>query len=150
MMMGGFMMRYMLDAYYDIQVNHEVNVDGRSGYQTHHLDNYTYFIIRVKNNKAIHMEQALLAYFLIENGFEQTVLPIQNLHGEWITVIKDESFIVCRGKKREQIKVISHGRELAHFHLTSMTYPYEPTHLSSYGQWKELWIEKLTYIEQKI
>jgi len=44
----------------------------------------------------------------------------------------------------------SHGALLAHFHDCTVHYMHEPQYISSYGKWKELWIHKLTKIEQHV
>src|SRR5699024_7041486 len=40
-------------------------------------------------------------------------------------------------------------QQLAAFHAIGSTYPFEPKKISSYGKWKELWINKLTVYETK-
>lgn len=140
-------MREFLNTYYGIQVNGEVEINGRLGYPDHE---YVYFTISSNNNKAIHMEQATLAYYLVENGYPQTAFPIPNLNGEWITTIEKHNYIVVKVKSLQNDILISHGEMLANFHQRNMAYNYEPQYVSSYGQWKQLWIDKLTFFEKHI
>src|SRR5690625_2214043 len=44
----------------------------------------------------------------------------------------------------------SHGELLADFHQKHTAYGYEPENISSYGQWKQLWINKLMLFEKQI
>lgn len=140
-------MRELLSIYYDIHIIEEVIIDGILGY----TDNeYVYFTISLDNNKAIYMEQATLAYYLVEIGYSQTAFPVPNLSGEWITNFDNSEYIVVKVSPLQKDHIFSHGELLANFHQQSMTYHYEPQYVSSYGQWKQLWINKLTFFEHYI
>lgn len=140
-------MRDLLNAFYAIQISEEIIIEDRTAYKS---GNYIYFITLATNNKALHMEQSLLAYSLNEKGYDQIAHPIQNQYGEWITHYRDQNYIVLSVAYLQNAPPIDHGKALAHFHRKNKTYAYEPQHISSYGQWKNLWINKLTSYEKKI
>src|SRR5690625_4534025 len=140
-------MRDLLNTFYAIQISEEILIEDRVAYKS---DNHIYFITLATNNKAIHMEQSLLAYYLVEKGYDQTAYPVPNHYGEWITNYRDENYLVLKLTRLQNKMKSDHGKELARFHRENSTYTYEPQHVSSYGQWKQLWIEKLTHYEKKI
>lgn len=140
-------MRDLLNTFYAIHIGEEILIEDRVAYQ---CDNHIYFITLATNNKAIHMEQSLLAYYLVEKGYDQTAHPVPNNYGEWITHYRDENYLVLKVTCLKNGVEADHGKELAQFHRINSAYTFEPQHVSSYGQWKQLWIEKLTYYEKKI
>ena len=140
-------MRDLLNTFYAIHISEEILIEDRVAYQ---CDNHIYFITLATNNKAIHMEQSLLAYYLVEKGYDQTAHPVPNNYGEWITHYRDENYLVLKVTCLKNGVEADHGKELAQFHRINSAYTFEPQHVSSYGQWKQLWIEKLTYYEKKI
>lgn len=115
-----------------------------------HDAHHHYVTMRTDNKKDIYLEQAALAHYLIENGFYQTTQPIVNTSGDWFTEHQGERILVLRIIQFQREERPEHGKQLAHFHQLNKSYPYEPEHLSSYGAWRELWIDKLTVFEQQI
>lgn len=140
-------MREILHTYYAINVVEEIVIDDKLGYMD---DECVYFTISSDNNKAIHMERATLAYYLVEQGYNQTAFPIQNKSGDWMTQIDNNKYMVVKVTDIQQHQMYEHGEVLASFHQRNMSYHYEPQYISSYGQWKQLWIDKLTFFEQHI
>ncbi len=140
-------MRDLLNTFYAIHISEELLIEERVAFKS---GNNIYFIILATNNKAIHMEQSLLAYHLVENGYDQMAYPIPNNYGEWITNYRDENYLVLKVNHIQENIQSGHGALLARFHQKNNTYAYEPQHISSYGQWKNLWIDKLTSFENKI
>src|SRR5690625_2780921 len=139
-------MRNLLSTFYAIQISEEIFIEERSAFKS---GNNLYFTILATNNKAIHMEQSLLAYHLAENGYDQIAYPIPNNYGEWITNYQDENFLVLKVAHLQSRSQLDHGKLLAQFHQKNYSYAYEPQHISSYGQWKKLWVNKLTGFENK-
>lgn len=137
----------LLATYYAVSMNEEIIIDGKPGFKH---EEYLYFTILATDNKAIHMEQTTLAYYLIENGYHQTAFPIPNIHGDWITNYAGKDYIVLKVSMVQHEVREEHGILLARFHQLNRAYHYEPQYISSYGQWKSLWIEKCTAFEQKI
>lgn len=140
-------MRDLLSAFYAIQISEEIFIEERVGFKS---GNNIYFTILATNNKVIHMEQSSLAYHLIENGYAQIAYPIPNTHGEWVTPYRDTDYIVLKVMGLRDNFRSDHGKRLAQFHQKNHTYGFEPQHISSYGQWKKLWIDKLMGFENKI
>lgn len=140
-------MRDLLNRYYAIPIKQDIALDGRNGFTD---GEYVYFTISADNKEAIYMEQATLAYYLVENGFEQTAFPIQNQQEQWITYDEGTYFLVVKARQVQTERLQSHGKSLASFHQANVGYPYEPQYISSYGQWKQLWIDKLTFYEERI
>ncbi|MBM7600686.1 spore coat protein YutH [Virgibacillus halotolerans] len=139
--------RELLHTYYELPVEEKIVLDGKEGYKH---DEYFYFIINVNNKEVIHMEQAALAYYLLENHFNHTAFPIQNRYGEWFTTDQGKNHMVLQVQQPLQDQRLSPGESLASFHLVGANYDYEPKAISSYGQWKALWIEKLTVFETNL
>jgi len=139
--------RNMLLSHYEIQTEEKRQINGKEGYKQ---SEYIYFIIPADNREVLYMEQAALAYFLTENQYDQTAVPIQNVHGDWFTAHQERTYMVIRANRYSRESEATPGETLAHFHQTGSNYHYEPQHVSSYGQWKELWIHKLTQFEHGV
>lgn len=140
-------MKNLLSTYYGIRTEGSCFLDGVEGYLG---NDYIYFIIPAGNKEFIHTEQVALSYYLFENGVNEAAVPVQNVNQEWITLFMGEEYIVVKKHHPNQQSKQTHGKSLARFHQLGTGYPYEPQDFSSYGQWKQLWINKLTAFEQKI
>ncbi|MFD1361456.1 hypothetical protein [Lentibacillus salinarum] len=140
-------MRQFLAAYYGIQTRDKALWDGTEGFKD---DSYVYFTISAGQNETIHMEQAALAFYLHGNQHPRITVPVPNNQGDWYTLYNDSHYMVLRAENRSFVQQGPYGERLASFHLTGTAYPYEPQTISSYGQWKGLWIDKLTAFEKKI
>ncbi|MDY0408784.1 protein kinase family protein [Paracerasibacillus soli] len=140
-------MRQFLKDFYHIDIQNEVTVYGRNGFMD---QQYLYFTIPTNDREVIHMEQAALAYYLYENGYENIGIPIQNRFNEWFSQFEGKQYLVIKGKPLKNRTVPSHGQQLAQFHEIASSFQYEPQEISSYGQWKTLWTDKLTAIEYRL
>ncbi|WP_284141444.1 MULTISPECIES: hypothetical protein [unclassified Virgibacillus] len=140
-------MKYVLENDYHINIIEKIELYGYEGWRD---EEYYYFIISSNNREAIHMEQAALAYFLVENGFSQTTYPITTNEGKWFVIHDEKPYMVVRLEKVQDRPIDSIGKRLAQFHQLGFSYQYEPKLISSYGLWKELWIQKVTVFEQKL
>ncbi|WP_174614140.1 hypothetical protein [Virgibacillus ihumii] len=140
-------MRELLADYYNIHARENIIVNGREGFKQ---DNFLYFTISADFREIIHMEQAATAYFLVENNYTQVAYPIQNVNGDWFTRYQGNHYLVLKAAFAASGQRKSEGKALADLHLAGLDYPYEPREISSYGQWKQLWIDKLTAFENKI
>ncbi|RYG74544.1 hypothetical protein EU245_02525 [Lentibacillus lipolyticus] len=141
-------MRDLLAMNYGIQAYEKTVFDGMEGFMD---DNYVYFIISGSQKEMIHMEQAALAYYLHENDWPYVTIPVLNNQGGWMTEKDNNGYMVLRAKKPSGIgqSVQGHGKRLAQLHMAGAMYVYEPEFISSYGQWKDLWADKLVAFEQK-
>ncbi len=140
----------MLNIHYRIQSDDKVFLGVKEGYRQG--DNI-YVTISGKNRETILMEQAVLSYYLRDNSVEMLAIPIPNLNGEWYTPYKDDSWMVLHMKEERNESRLNDkpiGRQLAELHQVGGKFSYEPKAISSYGKWKELWIEKLTTFEEVI
>lgn len=113
-------------------------------------ERYAYFTTCIEDREAIFIEQAVLAIFLKENGCRGMAWPIRNNDGDWHTVYKGKRYLVCCTEVEYFSDDYSSGELLAHFHKRFSHYPYQPKNVSCYGEWKELWIDKLEYFEETI
>lgn len=141
------MMKELLLVHYNIHVLEQLRVNERIGYRD---NDYYYFIISSVDKEMIHLEQAALAYYLTENGYNHTAIPIPTIHNKWFAEKDNQYYMVLRVSEIRSEPSSSHGKSLATYHNLSATYQYEPKEVSSYGLWKELWIKKLTAFEHKI
>lgn len=137
----------VISLYDNVQTIDQRIIDGKLGLAD---DKYIYFIMTIDDKEVIHMEQATLARFLVEQGFHQVTYPIANKFGQWITEHEDQRYMVYKYAPSPDDVTTSHEQLLARFHQINQQYPFEPNHISSYGQWKPLWIEKLTSFERSI
>lgn len=142
-------MKNLLAAEYGIDVRNQVHLLGKEGFQDAEC---LYFIIPSNNREVIHMEQAALAYYLAENNYHHVAYPIPTANGRWF--VHDENEHTYMVVKVDQLQEInpreSHGKKVALFHQIGTAYRYEPQEISSYGQWKALWINKITQFEQRL
>ncbi len=139
----------MLAIYYRIHSEGKISFGNREGYKQ---GDTIYFTIPGRNKETILTEQAALTYFLKGNPVEIMTLPIPNSQGEWFTSYGENSWMVMQMQQLESREYSSKpaGIRLAEFHQIGSTFGYEPKSISSYGKWKELWIEKLTAFEAGI
>lgn len=93
------------------------------------------------------MEQAALSYYLYENNYLHTAIPIRTLQGDWFAPLEEKQYMVLKVRQSKKETSESHGRQLAAFHQMGSQYTYEPQRISSYGEWKQLWIDKLSTFE---
>ncbi|WP_163971556.1 protein kinase family protein [Oceanobacillus halotolerans] len=140
-------MEQLLHTYYGIQNGEELLVNQRKGIIA---DNSIYFIMDANNNEIIHMEQAVLSSYLAKHHYPYVAEPIQNIHGDWFTTYQGKKYMVLQVNHMKETSHLPHGEELANFHNIGATYQYQPQTISSYGQWEQLWINKLTIFENQI
>jgi spore coat protein YutH len=141
------MMKELLLVNYNIHVTEQVRINEREGFRDR---DYIYFIISATNKEMIHLEQAALAYYLSEIGYNHTAIPIPTMGNSWFVEKDNNHYFVLRVADVQRDTEASHGKKLAEFHNKTSQYSYEPKEISSYGQWKNLWINKLTAFERKI
>ncbi|SET34189.1 spore coat protein YutH [Oceanobacillus limi] len=140
-------MKDILRSDYAIHVRDSIHYKGIEGYRD---DQYLYFIIPATNKETLYMEQAALTYYLVENGYNHVALPVPTINGEWFRPIDNTNYMVLRIQQLQGQISTSYGKKLAEFHQLSSNYQYEPQEISSYGQWKDLWINKLMAFENKV
>lgn len=132
---------------YALDIRDKTTITGRHCFCD---ERYAYFTICIENKEAIFAEQAILASFLKENGCRGTAWPIRNADGEWYSVYKGKRYFVCCAEIEYFSKDHSEGELLAHFHDQYSHYPYEPTYVSCYGEWRMLWVDKLEFFESEL
>ncbi|MGF7013409.1 hypothetical protein [Ornithinibacillus bavariensis] len=141
------MMKELLFVNYNIYAKEHVLINGREGFRDHDTN---YFIISSSNKEMVLLEQAALAYFLAENGYNHTAIPILTKNNSWFVENDGQQYLVLRVSNLQHSPIESHGKQLAQFHNITASYQYEPQEISSYGMWKDLWIRKLTAFEHKL
>ncbi|MDL4841933.1 protein kinase family protein [Aquibacillus rhizosphaerae] len=122
----------------------KITINGFEGYKQG--DNI-YFIMPKPNNEVIHVEQKIISDYFATNGFSNIARPIANQDGQLVTQVEEEDYIVCVGRVGNIAIRESHAKALAEFHQTGANYPYTPNYISSYGQWKTLWQNKVDTFE---
>lgn len=137
----------MLSSLYSIQPEGKRSIDSREGYTK---GEYIYFTISGRNRETILMEQATLAYHLKGNGFANVAYPIANSNGDWFTSYGDDNWMVLELDMSSIRQSNDSGIQLGNIHQIGSSFQFEPKTISSYGKWKELWIEKLTFFEEEI
>lgn len=137
-------MRELLSDYYQIQPEERVTIDQRKGYLA---DGIVYINMESDNLEQILMEQTVLSYYLIENGFPYVAMPIQNMQEEWFTTYHNHRHLLYQVTERN-FERLNPGSNLALFHQIGSSYGFEPQTISSYGGWKKLWTEKVNVFEE--
>ncbi|WP_010647335.1 hypothetical protein [Oceanobacillus massiliensis] len=140
-------LREMLNIHYRIHTEDKLFLGDKEGYRQ---GDSIYFTISGENRETILLEQAALSYYLKENDLEMLAVPIPNAAGEWFTNFADNSWMVMQVQHLSKQNGKTKGIQLAELHQTGASFNYEPKSISSYGQWKELWIEKITAFEGRI
>ncbi|MBM7570942.1 spore coat putative kinase YutH [Aquibacillus albus] len=134
----------ILNHYVQNLQGNKVSVNGYDGYKNG--DDF-YFIISKQNDEEVHFEQKAISDFCIQQGIENIAVPLFNYRGTLTTEVDQKEYLVLAAKDRKYVKQSSHAKDLASFHNIGSEYPYTPNYLSSYGQWKELWENKISMIE---
>src|SRR5699024_3401803 len=138
---------YKLISEYAIDVKNKIILYDKEAYLD---ESYIYFIIPSHNQEMIYMEQAALSYYLYENNYLHIAYPIPTIQGNWFISDGEGKYMVLKVTQKNHRERISHGYQLAEFHRLGSIYKYEPQKISSYGEWKQLWIDKLTMFESYI
>src|SRR5690625_1136665 len=115
-------MEDILRNYYQISSRHLLTRIGKNTYQH---EEWVYSIMNLKDKEVLYDEQAMLAEFCLHNGYEHVMCVIPNVYGEYMTTIRDEQYVVSKGKINFYQDEGSHGQRLAHFHQLNQSYPYE-------------------------
>ncbi|WP_171038217.1 spore coat putative kinase YutH [Aquibacillus sediminis] len=118
-----------------------------NGYDGYTDGNNVYFIIPIQYNEEIYYEQKAISDFLKDNGIEMITSPMLNTQNQIATHQDEQDFIVYHQILQSRSFSLSHGQSLATFHQKGVDYPYQPNYISSYGQWKTLWINKVEAFE---
>lgn len=139
-------LRELFTMNYNIHPGERIVINHRTGYLS---NGFLYFIMDSDQLETVRMEQTVLAYYLIENGFHYTAQPIQNVQEEWFSTHQNKRFVVYQVTERNRERAAS-GTLLAAFHQVGSAYQFEPQAVSSYGNWKNLWVEKVNLFEEMI
>lgn len=138
-------MEHIFQTEYGITVRRTVQWDDK---ETFTDGTYLYFFIPSRGEGNVDMEQATLAYYLREKQFLQTALPIPKQDGDWYVTVNGKQCLVMRVSAPLRQTIAETGIALAHFHQAGEGYAFMPRDISSYGQWGNLWTNKLTIFEQ--
>lgn len=106
---------------------------------------YYYFIIPTSASEKYVYELYTITLHYHRQGWTQLLCPLFNIHSQFITTIENKTYILCYALKNAQTNL--GGSMLSKFHLIGFSYPYQPSSISSYGKWQELWIEKIDQYE---
>lgn len=136
-------MRDLLQSDYAINVKERTNLYGKTAYLDEHC---IYFLIPTERRETT-MEQAALSYYLYENNYIHTACPIQTVGGSWFTNDRETQYYLVKVEDIQGQTTLPAGSQLAAFHQIGAAYKFEPPNISSYGQWKQLWTQKLTTYE---
>jgi len=136
--------RELLADFYQLEPQERITAGGRKGLLS---GNALYFQMRADHMESVQMEQAVLAYYLKENGYHHTAVPIKNIKDEWFTTFHHHNYLVYQVENRK-MRAESPGGSLAHFHQVGSAYGFQPQSISSYGDWKKLWTEKVNVFEE--
>ncbi len=103
-------MKEILLVNYNVHATEQVIINGREGFRDH---DYFYFIISARNKEMIHLEQAALAYYLSEIGYNHTAVPIPTMGKSWFVEKDHHPYLVLRVQAVQDKIVKSPGTLLA-------------------------------------
>ncbi|WP_277678560.1 hypothetical protein [Gracilibacillus dipsosauri] len=115
-------------------------------YPTYVDQNNYYFIIPIQQEEDAIWEKYVISNHLHQNNFTNVTQPIRNIHNQFVTTVGKEKFLLCFARKKQTLDS-SPGQKLAHFHQTGFQFPYQPQTISTYGNWKNLWVNKIDQYE---
>ncbi|ENH95939.1 hypothetical protein J416_13484 [Gracilibacillus halophilus YIM-C55.5] len=104
-----------------------------------------FFVIPTGLDESTAYELYTVARMYQELGWYHIVQPLYNVHQQLITTIGKEKYMLGFARKSEIRSSL--GTQLAYFHQNGRSYPYEPSTISSYGKWRDLWVHKLDRFE---
>lgn len=116
-------------------------------YPTYTDNEYHYFIIPVTFSEEEAWEKYFIAKHFHEYDVANVLCPIQNVHNQFITSIGKETFMLYYARESE-LHQMSIGKQLAIIHRIGQLFPYKVESINNYGNWKELWIQKVDQYEQ--
>ncbi|MBM7554880.1 hypothetical protein [Thalassobacillus pellis] len=140
-------MDQILSNYIDIRAASAVNIDDNHGYE--YQGDY-YFILPAFGGEGTYHELSDACSFLMNAGVHNIVYPVLGKENRYCTSFDQQTFVVCRASYNPQRTPPLTATQLASFHQIGSTYPYQLTNLSSYGQWKQLWAQRIDQFEAKI
>lgn len=135
-------------AIHDYDSSKNNNYNGENSHSKYH-----YFIITLQDLEPFHLEEISLAHYLRQMGENKIAEPIRNTHGNWFTFYRGEQIVVFRHEAIAHQRLIDeslHGNHLATFHEKHRSYPTQFEYIYSYGSWQQLWLNRLSYYENKI
>lgn len=133
-------MKNALQAQYNVYLGREFTHNGVKGYESN--DGY-YFLVPIQNyTDESAYEQRSICEYLRSNGFSEVAIPIFTTEGRLYTTYEHEHYMLVHTELMNN-KSVNKGSWLAMLHQYGNEYPYQPQHLSRYGQWKQLWEDKM-------
>ncbi|GAB2544112.1 protein kinase family protein [Gracilibacillus alcaliphilus] len=114
-------------------------------YTTYQDQSAYYFIIPGTMSEQAAVEMYSIASHYHQYGWTNVACPIQNIHNQWITSVGKDKYILCVASKGSERQ--DEAQMLARFQQTGFTYPYQPSEINNYGQWKQLWANKVDQYE---
>ncbi|GAE93989.1 spore coat protein S [Gracilibacillus boraciitolerans JCM 21714] len=106
---------------------------------------YYYFVIPTNITERYALELYTIASHFHQQGWPQVTCPIPNVHDQFITMIGKDKYMLCYALENNSQQ--NDAAKLSSFHRAGFAYPYQPSSISSYGKWKELWIAKIDQYE---
>lgn len=137
-------MQNLLEIEYGLNIKSKINDSPYPIYKDEHL---FYLVVPNTEKQSSLMERAALTHFLHGMRYSYVAFPIQTKTGNWTVNSQGEEMVVCAIPQYNNQQHYLHGKQLAEFHRIGTNYPYEPQNISSYGHWRNLWINKLTGFE---
>ncbi|MCD5325158.1 MULTISPECIES: spore coat putative kinase YutH [Pontibacillus] len=132
-------MRDQLHQQYQVYLGKEIQENGLFGYEGN--DGY-YFLIPYEEGMDDEVfEQRSISEFIRNQGTPQIGLPLFTTEGKLYTNVDGQNYMFVQvpwGATSD-----SNGRWLTTLHEAGNQYPYQPQHISRYGQWKSLWEDKV-------
>ncbi|MFB1051167.1 hypothetical protein [Paraliobacillus sp. JSM ZJ581] len=114
--------------------------------QAYYVEGYYYFIIPTDDIEHVHMEQSWFANHLIEQDYLRIAKPIKNIQGVYISEENDQNYIALQAMKHPY-ETLDTPTRLATFHSIGKNYAYLPSYANAYGEWQNLWEQKIKLYE---
>lgn len=137
-------MEEILSDYIDITNTSIVEYDQKRGYV---YQGEVYFVLPAYGKEEVYQELQHACNFLYQAGLENMVCPVRMSESRYQINKNQRTYVIGKTVSDSSLSYPASAHELARFHELGANYPYHLPNLSSYGQWKTLWGNRIDHFE---
>ncbi|WP_166761404.1 hypothetical protein [Thalassobacillus devorans] len=142
-----YAVKEIIADYIDISNAAIVEFDQNPGY-VHNGE--VYFVIPAHGREGIYQELQHACEFLQQAGFKNIVSPIPIEESRYQINKNQRHYVIAKAKPDSSWQLPFSAQGLADFHELGSSYPYHLPGISTYGQWKTLWGNRIDQFESGI
>ncbi|WP_051353176.1 hypothetical protein [Thalassobacillus devorans] len=140
-------MEDIISDYIDITNTSVVEFDQKRGYI---YKDEVYFVLPAYGREEVYQELQHACDFLSKAGMKNIVCPVHVSESRYQIKKNQRTYVIGKTNLDASLSIPASGHELARFHELGATYPYHLPSLSTYGQWKTLWGNRIDHFEGSI